>query len=209
MADYSFVKDPNGKIAGMWLRDKGLSRNTMYLITLLRKHQDLLAEVPMPISDELIKTVTSQNYRVVPNNFDQKGGCFIMFGQTLAPGEEGKTGHKIEIIFVFVLFPKSFLQTAKASFEKEHRKRLTATLKSRYAANNADVVFVKDWKCKDLVWVDTVDIQNKTPEILAGINQVVSPHGTPKEPDVLLKSCYFAIDPETGVLLIALPIARS
>jgi hypothetical protein len=212
MADYSFVKDPNGQVVGMWLRDKELPQDTMHLmiITLLKKHQGRLAEVRMPISDDLLKMVTSQNYRVVPNDFDQKGGCFVMFGQTLAPGEEGKTVYKIEIIFVFVLFPKSFSQTAKASFEKEHKGRLTTTLKSRYTANNADVVFVKDWKCKDLTWVDTNDIQNKTPEIIAGINQVVSPRGIPaKDPEVLLKSCYFAIDPETGALIIALPIARS
>jgi hypothetical protein len=211
MADYSFVKDPNGQIVGMWLRDKELPRDTMHLmiITLLKKHQGRLAEARMPISDDLLKMATSQNYRVVPNNVDQKGGCFVMFGQTLAPGEEDKTGHNIEIIFVFVLFPKSFSWIARTSFEIQHKGRLTATLKSRYATNNVDVVFVKDWKCKNLTWVDKTDIQNKTPEILAGINQVVSPTGFPKkELAELSKSCEFAIDPETGALIISLPIAR-
>jgi len=210
MADYSFVKDPNGQVVGLWLRDTELSRSTAYLVTLLKKHQGRLAEVRMSVSDDLIKMVISQNYRVVTNNFDQKGGCFVMFGQTLAPGEEGKTRHKIEIIFVFVLFPKSFSWIARTSFEIKHKGRLTATLKSRYATNNAEVIFAKDWKCKDLTWVDKTDIQNKTPEILAGINQVVSPTGVPKkELAELSKSCEFAIDPETGVLIISLPIARS
>lgn len=182
----------------------------MHLITLLKKHQGRLAEVREPISDDLIKMVVSQNYRVVPNDFDRQGGCFVMFGQAMAPGEEGKTRHPIEMIFVFVLFPKSFPQTAKASFEKEHHRRLAGTLKSRYAAGKANVIFIRDWKYKDLTWVDTTEIQDKTPEILAGISQVMSAHGVPRmEPAVLLKSCYFAIDPETGALIIALPIARN
>ncbi len=208
MADYSFVKDPSGQVVGLWLRDTQLSRNTMHLVTLLKKHQGHSAEVRVPIGDDLIKMVISQNYRVVPNDFDRQGGCFVMFGQALAPGEESKIRHPIEMIFVFVLFPKSFSETAKAAFEKEHNRRLSATLKSRYAAGKAKVIFIKDWKCKDLTWVDTTDVQDKTPEILDGINQVLSAHGIAKrEPDVLLKSCYFAIDPETGTLIVALPIA--
>lgn len=90
MADYSFVKDPEGQILGLWIRNSELTRTPIYIITLLKKHQGRLAEIRMPISDELIKMVLSQNYRVVANGFDQQGGCFVMFGQALAPGEENK-----------------------------------------------------------------------------------------------------------------------
>jgi hypothetical protein len=221
MADYSFVNDPDGQIKGLWLRNIDDSRNPISLLTLLKKHQGRLAEIRKPISDDLINMVLSQNYRIVPNKFDKQGGCFVMFGQVLASGEERKrvdqserqvigtkTGQDISIIFVFILFPKSFSQNAIVSFEKEHKERLIATLKTQYASPNADVVFVIDWKCKDLTWVDKTDIQNKTPEILAGINQAITPLGfLEREPDVLLKSCYFAIDPDTGALIITLPLA--
>lgn len=91
MADYSFVKDPDGQILGLWIRDVEFARNPIYITTLLKKHQGRLAEIRMPISDDLIKMVLSQDYRIVANGFDQQGGCFVMFGQASAPGEENKT----------------------------------------------------------------------------------------------------------------------
>jgi hypothetical protein len=91
MADYSFVKDPDGQILGLWIRDTELARSPIYITTLLKKHQGRLAEIRMPISDELIEIALSQNYRIVANGFDQQGGCFVMFGQASAPGEENKS----------------------------------------------------------------------------------------------------------------------
>ena len=113
------------------------------------------------------------------------------------------------MIYLFVLFPNTFRRRAKASFERQHKERLSSLLRSKYDAGDADVVFVRDWKCRNLTWADKTDIQNNSPEILDGINEVVTPPGFPEtEPDRLFESCYFSIDPETGALVIALPIAK-
>ena len=87
MADYSFVKGPDGQVVGLWIRQEELTRTPIYVITLLKKHHGPLAEVRKPISDAVVDMATSGNYRVVRNTFDRNGGCFVMFGQSLAPGE--------------------------------------------------------------------------------------------------------------------------
>ena len=88
MADYSFVKDASGQVVGLWLRDTEKSKNRIVILTLLMQHKGRLAELRKPISDDLVNMASSGNYRVVPNNFDHQGGCFVMFGQALAPGEK-------------------------------------------------------------------------------------------------------------------------
>ena len=88
MADYSFVKNSSGEIEGVWLKDIEKAKNPLILLTLLMKHQGRLAEKRELISDDLINKASSGNYRIVPNKFDHQGGCFIMFNQSLAPGEE-------------------------------------------------------------------------------------------------------------------------
>ena len=87
MADYSFVKGPDGLVVGLWIRQAELTRTPAYIITLLKKHSGPLAQVRKPISDEVLNMATAGNYRVVPNTLDRNGGCFVMFGQSLAPGE--------------------------------------------------------------------------------------------------------------------------
>ncbi len=73
--DYSFVKDfQTGEVHGIWLRDASKADNEDYLVALLLKH----GHTPMGIARGL---------RVVPNTFDQSGGCFVMFGSDKAPGE--------------------------------------------------------------------------------------------------------------------------
>jgi hypothetical protein len=87
VADYSFVRGPDGEVVGLWIRDKKLAATRSYVVILLKKHMGALAEVRKPITEEVLGMALSGEYREVPNTFDKKGGCFIMFGQALAPGE--------------------------------------------------------------------------------------------------------------------------
>jgi hypothetical protein len=87
-ADYSFVKDPNGKIAGLWIKEIQYAANPAYLHSLLKKHHGPQAEKQEPVTDELLKLVLSQNFRIAANNFNKQGGCFVMFGGMPAPGEK-------------------------------------------------------------------------------------------------------------------------
>jgi cytochrome c biogenesis protein CcmG/thiol:disulfide interchange protein DsbE len=67
MADYSFVKDHDGNILGLWLRDPSQAQDQNLLIALMTKHgyfDDFLAD----------------GYHVEPNIVDNSGGCFVMFG---------------------------------------------------------------------------------------------------------------------------------
>jgi len=73
--DYAFVKDNEGNACGLWLRDPAKADDQFYIAALLAK-------------EGLSRQASSfGSYRVVPNNYDNKGGRFVMFGSAKAPGE--------------------------------------------------------------------------------------------------------------------------
>jgi len=76
--NYSFIRHKNGEVCGIWLRSKQFAQNQAFLTMLCTKHS-----LPM----DIYITVQTGDYRVVPNTFDHTGGCFVMLGAELAPGE--------------------------------------------------------------------------------------------------------------------------
>jgi len=62
-------------VLGLWLADPkdASAERKGFVETLLMKHG-------------AIKLVVAPR-RIVPNTFDAKGGCFVMFGNQRAPGE--------------------------------------------------------------------------------------------------------------------------
>jgi hypothetical protein len=93
MADYSFVKGPNEAIRGLWLRDSEKVEDNKFLAKILIKHgyQGLKSEFVQNEDNEPVslgELVLLDEHRVVPNSFDDSGGCFVMFGPILAPVEE-------------------------------------------------------------------------------------------------------------------------
>ena len=81
--DYSYVKDKDGNVCGIWLRDSNKAQNRTLLGMLLTKDN---------LPKYLSMKVMEGRYRVVPNTRDKAGGCYVMFGDAPAPGE--KTGSK-------------------------------------------------------------------------------------------------------------------
>lgn len=77
MGDYSFVETQDGEIVGMWIGDSRIIKRKHLIQMLLAKHQLL----------DMLERFSSGRYRVVPNTYDNKGGCFLMFGSSIAPGE--------------------------------------------------------------------------------------------------------------------------
>jgi hypothetical protein len=78
LASYSLVKDQDGGVCGIWLRDSAQAQDRDMLTMLLIKHG---------ASDNLEASVLAGDFRVVPNTYDDQGGCFVMFGSAPAPGE--------------------------------------------------------------------------------------------------------------------------
>jgi tetratricopeptide (TPR) repeat protein len=72
MAYYEKVYDEGKRVIGLWFRDPEEAQN------LEGKLQVLLSLEGLPIPS---------NTRVVPNTFDDQGGCFVMFESARAPGE--------------------------------------------------------------------------------------------------------------------------
>ena len=72
MADYALVKDEDGEVHGLWLREADKADNKSLVTALLSKH-----DITMP-----------DKVRVIPNSYNDKGGAFCMFGSAKAPGEE-------------------------------------------------------------------------------------------------------------------------
>ena len=79
MADYSFVRGPDGGMCGIWLRDASQAQDRELLMMLMVKH-----DAPESLSTSAL----SGDFRVVPNTYDDAGGCFIMFGSAPAPGQD-------------------------------------------------------------------------------------------------------------------------
>lgn len=76
MGDYSFVKDANGTVCGIWLRDPGALERPGLVEVLLMK--DNLTH--------LLGPYLNKRYEVFDNS-DSSGGCFVMFGGASPPGE--------------------------------------------------------------------------------------------------------------------------
>jgi len=78
MGDYAMVTDNDGNVCGLWIRDPQMAKRPSFLCMLLIKEN---------ISKDLQTLVLAEQFRIVPNTFDNAGGCFIMFSSELAPGE--------------------------------------------------------------------------------------------------------------------------
>jgi len=87
MAEYSYVKDEDGKVCGIWIKDVSAIDKPGMIEFVLTKE-----------SPELLNDYISKNYRKVANNYDSVGGCFIMFGSSRAPGEKSSTQSENTII---------------------------------------------------------------------------------------------------------------
>jgi hypothetical protein len=76
--DYAMVLDEDGAACGMWLANAKDARErrgkSAPIIETLLRENDVADLIGVP-------------RRVVPNNYDDNGGCFVMFGHALAPGE--------------------------------------------------------------------------------------------------------------------------
>jgi len=89
MAGYSLVKDQNGDVCGFWLQDpeEWLSDAEGEGAMKYLKLQMLTIKHRLP--QEVFSAILEGNFRLVPNKVDSKGGKFLMFGSTTAPGESG------------------------------------------------------------------------------------------------------------------------
>lgn len=97
MTSYRPVTDRQGNIHGFWLRDPEDAYDRDLLV-------DILMQENLP--DDMVALASMGNYRVVPNTFDDAGGCFIMFGSVPAPGERAapiKQGQVRNLALVWTL----------------------------------------------------------------------------------------------------------
>jgi hypothetical protein len=84
MAEYAILDGPDGKVWGFWFRSQP-EQSTMRMIATQKK-----------LSDEVYQDILTQNYRIVPNTYDNNGGFWVMFGSRLAPGEKSSSKQKVE-----------------------------------------------------------------------------------------------------------------
>src|SRR3990172_7413638 len=79
---FAQVKDREGKVCGFWLADAHRAEDEAFL--------KMLA-VAEELNEDTFISICLKDYRVVPNYYDDAGGCFLMIGSALAPGEEVPT----------------------------------------------------------------------------------------------------------------------
>lgn len=78
MPESSLVRMQDGSICGLWVNDPDIARDKELVVALLTE---------AGASEELRAAALLEDYRVVPNQATDAGGCFIMFGTVPAPGE--------------------------------------------------------------------------------------------------------------------------
>jgi hypothetical protein len=83
---YEMVYNSRREVVGLWFQDPGVANNKDLVLMLM--YQEGL---PM----DKTRMIQSGNFRVVPNNFDNNGGCFVMFGSEKAPGEGGVSASRL------------------------------------------------------------------------------------------------------------------
>lgn len=71
----------------MWIDDLELAKDTNMILDLFKRE---CARKKKEASQDIETIIKKGSYRVVVNSFDMKGGCFIMFNETPAPGEPKK-----------------------------------------------------------------------------------------------------------------------
>ena len=76
--DVAIVRDRQGGICGLWVRQTQVARDSELLS---------MVSIRMGLPDDLGAAILAGRYRVVPNEHDDAGGCFTMFGDAIAPGE--------------------------------------------------------------------------------------------------------------------------
>jgi hypothetical protein len=74
MADFAFVKDQNGKVSGIWVKNRADAEDQVYIMSLF-------------VRGGLSTDTIAGGYRIVPNTVDGNGGCFVMLGTVKVPGE--------------------------------------------------------------------------------------------------------------------------
>jgi len=72
MGDYSMVKDGNGRICGIWVRDAKMANKHDLLAAIMIKHGELPAA-----------RLCSGECTIKPNEVNNEGGCFVMFDSVL------------------------------------------------------------------------------------------------------------------------------
>jgi hypothetical protein len=90
MATFSFVKDEDGTIQGVWVSNPADAQDVPYVTTLL-------------IRGGLAPETIAGRFRVVPNNEDNRGGCFVMLEPHRAPGEAPPTSFGVTEIVIAVV----------------------------------------------------------------------------------------------------------
>jgi hypothetical protein len=83
---YEMVYNSKREVVGLWFQDPAKGKNRD-LVLMLMYQEGLPAHKT--------RMIQSGNFRVVPNNFDNNGGCFVMFGSEKAPGERGVSASKL------------------------------------------------------------------------------------------------------------------
>lgn len=71
-----------GDVAGLWIKDKTLLDNEMFLRMCVAQEK-----IPGDAGLAAFINVSEKDYRIVDNSSGSRGGCYVMMGSALAPGE--------------------------------------------------------------------------------------------------------------------------
>ena len=87
MVDYSFVKDENENVCGFWFRNPDLILKDAVRQGRARHALLRAAAIKHSLPEDVYAAIFMGDYRIVANNQDDKGGCFVLLGTIPRPGE--------------------------------------------------------------------------------------------------------------------------
>ncbi len=103
MPDCSLLKN-EGAVCGVWIEDPETVNDRIALMKMVQKE---CRRKDAKFTDEIEYAIDNSEFRVISNTHDHRGGCFVMFDGTRAPGE-GKKIKQGPIYHIRVFFGKIF-----------------------------------------------------------------------------------------------------
>ncbi len=88
MADYSMVKEKDGKVCGFWLHEPEYWLQHAHGQGALKYPELKMLVIKHSLHEDVFQAIMNGKFRIVPNTFDDKGGVFLMFDSTPAHSEK-------------------------------------------------------------------------------------------------------------------------
>ena len=150
IGNFSLVKDQYANVIGLWFLNHDDVKDMHNIATVMTMKG---------LPENSIETVLIGNYRVVENNYDSKGGYFVMLGDFPAPGEGGVMDSSDRSKGSRRQPTDSEVTQAAEELMKRFSAYRDIKIASTVIRKEADYYLVECWNCKSSLRIPNVGLK--------------------------------------------------